>query len=250
VLRISAPPLANAPRQAPPRVAFVEVGGVLVVNDYVRDIYEAVGIDRNTPVTADGSHVSLVASALAGHTPAVLDSALVRLRYRAGARELMRMFRRLGISTVIVSSGLRFVSARVARDLGIDEVFANGLRVDRATGRFTGEFSGDRVAMVDKSQVMMAYLQRHGMDVAEAAAIGNGPLFKDMCTAARHNYAVIADESGLASYAGHAVVTEGPSRAGGWINGFVQRGQSLTSIVKMMGYTGDEIAPVMTVEED
>jgi phosphoserine phosphatase len=55
-----------------------------------------------------------------------------------GAKKCMTFLRSKGVKTAIVSAGLDILAQRVAKDLGIDYVFANGIKSDER-GFVTGE---------------------------------------------------------------------------------------------------------------
>ncbi len=55
-----------------------------------------------------------------------------------GAKECMSFLRNHGVKTAIVSAGLDILARRVASEIGIDYVFANGLKTDKK-GFVTGE---------------------------------------------------------------------------------------------------------------
>ncbi|MHA1594613.1 MAG: HAD-IB family phosphatase [Candidatus Baldrarchaeia archaeon] len=67
-----------------------------------------------------------------------IEKCLSKYTLVRGAKEVSRELKKRGYVLAIVTSGLDILAHRVARDLGIDYVFANGLAVDEK-GFLTGE---------------------------------------------------------------------------------------------------------------
>lgn len=91
-----------------------------------------------------------------------------------GADALIRGLHGHGVRTAIVSGGIDLLAHRVARDLGIDVVLANGFRVDSA-GRLTGD-GIVRVPIHAKEQVLTALQAQLGIDPSETASVGNSEI--------------------------------------------------------------------------
>lgn len=91
-------------------------------------------------------------------------------RYQPGAADLFARLRQAGLRTVIVSSGSDLLAARAKRELGVDEVAANGLGV--RDGRISGELFL-RVSDADKTPVAERLLALVGITPDHAAAVGD-----------------------------------------------------------------------------
>lgn len=91
-----------------------------------------------------------------------------------GARELFAALHARGVGTAIVSGGIDVLADRIARELGIDHVLANGFRVDGG-GRITGE-GIIRVPIKNKESVLAHLQKRLGVSVAETASVGNSDI--------------------------------------------------------------------------
>jgi phosphoserine phosphatase len=91
-----------------------------------------------------------------------------------GAEQLIRGLRDQGVRTAIISGGIDVLAHRVARDLGIDLVLANGFRVD-SDGRLTGE-GIVRVPIHRKESVLATLQGQLGIDPAETASVGNSEI--------------------------------------------------------------------------
>jgi phosphoserine phosphatase len=88
-----------------------------------------------------------------------------------GARECLRVLKQKRIVTAIVSAGLDLLSDRIAKGLGIDYVYANGIQVDEK-GRITGE-GVLRVKLNQKDTVIHMLSKQLLVPLGSIAAVGN-----------------------------------------------------------------------------
>ncbi len=91
--------------------------------------------------------------------------------YNHGCHEIMAFLRDLGITTVIVSTGLALLVEHVRADLGVNLAFANELLEEN--GLLTGEVRV-RVGYNGKGEVIRGLLDRFGYTKQEACAVGDG----------------------------------------------------------------------------
>jgi phosphoserine phosphatase len=103
-----------------------------------------------------------------------LEAILARAPIMPGARVLIDGLRARGVRTAIISGGIDLLAHRVARELGIDLVLANGFRV-HADGRLTGE-GIVRVPIHRKEDVLADLQARLGIDPSETASVGNSEI--------------------------------------------------------------------------
>jgi len=88
-----------------------------------------------------------------------------------GAAELMTELRRRGYRTAIVSAGIDLLSERVARELGMDLQFANGMCTDES-GRLSGE-GVFRVRLMDKGSTVLKAAEMLGVEPDGIVSVGN-----------------------------------------------------------------------------
>jgi len=96
---------------------------------------------------------------------------LREIPYHPGVKETVKALERAGTKTVILSTGLTFLTDRVSAELGITRAVANELVVE------AGNLSGDiriNVQHDDKGYWVRRILKDMGMDKEEAAAVGDG----------------------------------------------------------------------------
>jgi len=91
-----------------------------------------------------------------------------------GARALFDGLAGRGIRTAIVSGGIDLLARRIARELGIGVVLANGFQVD-ADGRLTGE-PIVRVPVKGKEAALAALQARIGIGPEETLSVGNSAI--------------------------------------------------------------------------
>ena len=88
-----------------------------------------------------------------------------------GAKEVVSEVKKQGMKTAIISCGIEVLAKRVAKELGIDFVVANGLVVDE-NGRLTGEGTLS-IELADKGKPLRRLLEENGIEKEESVAIGN-----------------------------------------------------------------------------
>ncbi len=97
-----------------------------------------------------------------------------------GAKECIKIIREKNVKTSIVSAGLDILAERVARDLGIDFVFANGTKVDE-NGYVNGE-GALKVQLMYKEKTVVEISNQLGVPLNRIAAVGNScfdiPMFE------------------------------------------------------------------------
>ena len=90
---------------------------------------------------------------------------------REGAGELIRWLKENGVKTAIISGGIDILAHRIAEELGIDRVFANGLEFDEK-GRLTGN-GILRVVLRDKSIILRELKKELRVEKKDCAAVGD-----------------------------------------------------------------------------
>ena len=115
-----------------------------------------------------------------------------RLEVTPGARTFIRTLQRLGFKTAVVSGGFSSFVEPVARELGIDHIFANTLEVK--DGVLTGELIGDVLDRGGKANVLIHVADYEGIAIEQTVAVGDGANDLDMLAAAGLGIAFNAKE--------------------------------------------------------
>ncbi len=95
-----------------------------------------------------------------------------RLQLNPGAERLLRELKAAGFYTVLVSGGFTYFTDRLKTRLGFDEAWANELEIDNGT--LSGRISGPVVDAAAKAAHLAGACARHGVDLTQAIAAGDG----------------------------------------------------------------------------
>lgn len=100
-----------------------------------------------------------------------LKDLLRQIPLMAGAKDCIQTLHDKGIETAIVSAGLDTLAIRVAEELGIEHVYANGITTDE-TGYLTTE-GILRVPLIEKDKVVLKISEDLKVSRDHMAAVGN-----------------------------------------------------------------------------
>ena len=109
---------------------------------------------------------------LAGLDVKVLDQIANDLPLTEGAETLIRVLKRLGYRTAVISGGFSRAADALKRRLGIDYAFSNNLEV--VDGKLTGKVVGPIVNAVRKAELLELIAQHEGVLLDQVIAVGDG----------------------------------------------------------------------------
>jgi phosphoserine phosphatase len=109
---------------------------------------------------------------LEGLSAEALEQVYQNIPFTPGARTLVRILKRLGYKTAVISGGFNFFTNRLKEDLGLDYAFANGLQI--ADGKVSGRLDGPVVDGARKAELMEEIACREGIALDQVIAIGDG----------------------------------------------------------------------------
>ncbi|WP_228282196.1 phosphoserine phosphatase SerB [Brevibacterium atlanticum] len=109
---------------------------------------------------------------LEGLPETVLDEVREQITLTPGAADLVAAVHSAGGQVALVSGGFTAIIAPVAAELGITDVFANGLGV--VDGLLTGRTSGRVIDPSAKAEIFEDLLSAGGCERAASVAIGDG----------------------------------------------------------------------------
>lgn len=138
------------------------------VGDQVADITERAMAGELDFAASLAERVAL----LTGLPETVLDEVREQITLTEGAAELVASVHSSGGQVALVSGGFTAIIAPVAAQLGITDVFANGLEV--RDGHLTGRTSGRVVDPGAKAEIFEGLLAAGGYDRGASVAIGDG----------------------------------------------------------------------------
>jgi phosphoserine phosphatase len=109
---------------------------------------------------------------LAGLDVAVLDRIANDLPLTEGAETLIRVLKRLGYRTAVISGGFSRAADALKRRLGIDYAFSNNLEIEG--GKLTGRVVGPIVNAQRKAELLELIAQLEGVLLDQVIAVGDG----------------------------------------------------------------------------
>ena len=109
---------------------------------------------------------------LKGLSADALEQVYRELPFTPGAKNLVRILRRLGFKTAVISGGFNFFTDRLKAELGLDYAYANALEI--VDGKVTGQVAGAIVDGQRKAELLEEIADREGITLSQVIAIGDG----------------------------------------------------------------------------
>jgi phosphoserine phosphatase len=115
---------------------------------------------------------------LKGTPESAIVQVLDRIHLTPGAEELVRILKRLGYRTAVISGGFIEVVEPIRKRLGLDYAYANTLEV--RDGVLTGEVLGTIVNRQRKAELLVNIAQAERIELDQVIAVGDGANDLDM----------------------------------------------------------------------
>lgn len=109
---------------------------------------------------------------LKGLSVAALEEVYRNIPFTPGARELVRILKRLGFRTAVISGGFGFFTQRLQQELGLDYAYANELEM--IDGQLTGRTLGPVIDGEAKARLLEQIAASEGLSLDQVIAIGDG----------------------------------------------------------------------------
>jgi len=109
---------------------------------------------------------------LAGLDARVLYDLAANLPLTEGAETLLRVLKRLGYKTAVISGGFSHAAEALRERLGIDHAWSNTLEIEN--GKLTGRVVGSIVNAQRKAELLEQLASREGIPLEQVIAIGDG----------------------------------------------------------------------------
>ena len=109
---------------------------------------------------------------LRGLDVSVMEDIAAHLPYTEGLDRLMRVLKRLGFRTAILSGGFTYFGNYLRQKYGFDYVYANELEIE--DDKLTGRYLGDIVDGKRKAELLRLIAQVENVDIAQTIAVGDG----------------------------------------------------------------------------
>lgn len=109
---------------------------------------------------------------LQGLSADALEEVYRNIPFTPGAKTLVRVLKRLGFKTAVISGGFAYFADRIKEDLGLDYAYANELEI--VDGLVTGRVTGQVVDGGRKAELLEEIAAKEGVTLDQAIAIGDG----------------------------------------------------------------------------
>jgi len=109
---------------------------------------------------------------LKGLKATALQEVYSNIPHTPGARNLVRILKRLGFRTAVISGGFKFFTDRLKEDLDLDYAYANQLEI--VDGVVTGGLVGPIVDGARKAHLLEEIARQEGITLDQVIAIGDG----------------------------------------------------------------------------
>lgn len=207
----------------------------LIQQEVIDEIAAYVGVQKEvSEITARAMNGELDFSAslqarvalLKGVPADVFERLKPKITITPGARELVKVLRRLGIQTAVLSGGFQPLADWLAGELGLDYAFANHLLVDPETQTLTGQLDPEHqiVNAEYKRDLLISLAKGKGIPLAQTMAVGDGANDIPMLKTAG---------LGVAWKAKSRVQMEAPAR--------LNVGKDMLDLIYLLGFTETEV---------
>lgn len=120
---------------------------------------------------------------LKGLDVSVMEDIAQNLPYTEGLERMMRVLKKMGFKTAILSGGFTYFGHALKEKLGFDYVYANELEIDE-NGKLTGRHMGEIVDGKRKAELLKLLAQVENVDIQQTVAVGDGANDLPMLTTA------------------------------------------------------------------
>lgn len=110
---------------------------------------------------------------LKGLDASVMEDIAEHLPYNEGLERMMKILKRVGYKTAILSGGFTYFCKKLQQKFGFDYVYANELEIGE-DGKLTGRYIGDVVDGRRKAELLKLLCQFENIDLRQAVAVGDG----------------------------------------------------------------------------
>ena len=163
---------------------------------------------------------------LRGLSARVLYDLAERLPLTEGAETLLRVLKRLGYRTAVISGGFSVAAEALQKRLGIDFAWSNTLQI--ADGALTGRVTGPIVNAQRKADILEELSRREGVPLDQVIAIGDGA--NDLLMLQRAGHGIAFHAKPKLREAAHTAISA----------------MGLDAILYLLGITGRDIASLDT----
>lgn len=201
-----------------------------VIDEFARDhgVYEEVSAITERAMRGEiefDESLRLRCEKLKGLSTDSIDLVAKRIQLTPGAEELIRVLRKLGYKTALISGGFTVIADRLRDRLGIDFAYANTLEIEG--GKLTGRVIPPIINAQRKADLLDVIAMKEGIVRDQIIAVGDGA-----------NDLLMLERAGLGiAFNAKPVVRERAEMA--------LNQKNLRSILYLLGISGRDLADVL-----
>ena len=109
---------------------------------------------------------------LKGLDVSIMEDIAVNLPITEGVDRMMKILKRVGYKTAILSGGFTYFGNYLKSRFGFDYVYANDLEIEN--GKLTGRYKGEIVDGARKAELLRLLCQFENIDIQQSVAVGDG----------------------------------------------------------------------------
>ncbi len=94
------------------------------------------------------------------------------MKLTTGGAKLLKILKRLGYKTALISGGFTYFTDRLRKNLGFDYAFAN--RLEMRNGKLTGKIKGSIIDAAKKAAILETLAKGEKIPLDQTIAIGDG----------------------------------------------------------------------------
>ncbi|MFR9650718.1 MAG: phosphoserine phosphatase SerB [Rikenellaceae bacterium] len=163
------------------RLICFDMDSTLIETEVIDELAERVGVgDKVRAITESAMRgeidffesLTQRVAMLEGLEVSVMEEIAQNLPYTEGMERMMKILKRMGYKTAILSGGFTYFGNYLRQRFGFDYVYANDLEIE--DGRLTGRCLGQIVDGQRKAELLRLLCQFEGIDIAQSIAVGDG----------------------------------------------------------------------------
>ncbi len=169
------------------RLIVMDMDSTLIQQEVIDELAVTLGVqDRVSAITARAMNGELDfdqslrerVRLLKGTPASTLKTVLDRIELTPGAEDLVRVLKRLGYRTAVISGGFIEVVEPIRQKLGLDYAYANRLEVENDI--LTGEVLGTIINRKRKAELLETIARAERIELDQVIAVGDGANDLDM----------------------------------------------------------------------
>ena len=102
----------------------------------------------------------------------ILNEIYLNIPFTPGAKKLVKILKKLGYKTAVISGGFTFFTDQLKKELGLDYAFANKLEIKN--GKLTGKVLGEIIDGEFKAKILEDIAKKEDISLDQVVAIGDG----------------------------------------------------------------------------